>query len=250
MRADRRSWRQAGIGTWLLAAVCAWALLLWLSALLGLGGRLPALPATDPGALPAAAPPAPARIGALAQYAEAARRPVFSEDRRPHAFVARADEADGGGDAAFDFRLTGVLISPQVRLAILQPAAGGESQRVRQGQAPEGAAGWTLVDVQPRRVVFEGGSGQMALELQPDARADAAATGTSDAATPRAAAAAADAAARAADAAADAVASPAPDEQRRIEEIRRRIEARRAQLRAPPKAGQPGRLRPLSGTDE
>lgn len=253
MGAERGGWRQAGALTWLLAAFCGWAVLLWLAALLGLGGRLPALPASDPGALPAVAAPVPARIGALAQYAEAAQRPLFSADRRPHAFVASVGgDEDGSGDGgALDFQLTGVLISPQVRLAILQPAAGGESLRVREGHAPDGAPGWRLLEVQPRRAIFEGSGGQITLELRRYGGADGtAAAPRSPAMVENAAAGAAAAAAEDAARAADAAAPPTLDETRRIEDIRRRIEARRAQLRGTKEAEKPGRLRPLSGPNK
>lgn len=218
--------RQAGPLTWLLAAVCGWALLLWLAALLGMGGRVAeASPAQD-AALPQPVAAKPDRIGPLAQYAEAASRPLFTEDRRPRAFVATgADDGAAGSDSnAFDYILTGVLISPQARLAILQPSAGGASQRVRVGNAPEGAAGWHLLEVQPRRAVFDGPSGQMALDLR---------TFGVPGLPPGSVrpAEAADAAATAADAAASAPPPPPPaDEAHRVEDLRRRIELRRTQL--------------------
>ena len=247
---------RAGLATWLLAAACAWAALLWLGALLGMGGRVAEAAPVTAGALPTPTAARPDRIGPLTQYASAAARPLFTQDRRPRSFLASAPEpGETGAEASrLDFVLTGVLISPQVRLAVLQPTAGGESQRVREGTAPEGAAGWRLVEVQPRRAVFEGGDGQVVLDLRsfgvPGApapasvpRAMAAMSGDPEAI----AAAQAAAAAAAADAAAAAAAAgrpmplpqPQPPTQQddpsaeaRVEAIRRRIEARRAQMQA------------------
>lgn len=240
---------RAGPMTWVLAVACAWALLFWAAALLGLGGRIVAVVPVAQPPLPRPSAPVADRIGPLAQYAEAAAHPLFTEDRRPRAFLASGAGDDGAAEAqAFDFLLTGVLISPQVRLAILQPAAGGESQRVREGSAPERAGGWRLVEVQPRRAVFEGPGGQATLDLRTFGVAGAppAARGAD-----AQAAAAAAAAQQAANAAADAAAgnAQAPDEARRIEDIRRRIEARRAQMRSQnPDANDGGaRSRPLSG---
>lgn len=240
-----RSLGRAGASTWLLAAVCAWALLLWLAAVLGMGARLEPVEAMAPGALPA--PPAAAgeRLGPLGQYAEAASRPLFTQDRRPRAFVAIAQGESEGGGAALDFVLTGVLISPQVRLAILQPGAGGDAQRVREGTAPEGAADWRLLELQPRRAVFEGPGGQVTLELRSFGVAAAAqARAEPGAARPMALPAPPPDRPEA-----PAAAQSAPDEARRIEDIRRRIEARRAQMRQQNQdAGNGGgRLRPLSG---
>lgn len=224
---------RAGPLTWLLAACAGWALLLWLAGLLGMGHAVPATPviAVD-GALPQPGPPSRDRIGPLGQYAEAASRPVFATDRRPHAFLATSpDGEDGAGlqSQTLDFILTGVLISPQVRLAILQPSRGGESIRVREGTAPEGASDWRLVDVQPRRAIFQGSNGESSLDLRvfgdaaasaatpvvpkPDALGNAATDGsTQDVADP----------------------SISPDQTSRIDDIRKRIEARRAQLRDAP----------------
>lgn len=222
---------QAGPLTWLLAACAGWALLLWLAALLGLGNAVAATPTIMPdGPLPQASPPTPDRIGPLGQYAEAASRPVFTSDRRPRAFMATGPDGDAADVQAqtLDFILTGILISPQVRLAILQPTGGGESVRVREGASPEGASGWRLVEVQPRRAVFQGGDGESTLDLRvfgdaanPDKRVNAGSMTTSaDAVDPAAAT----------QDATDATPIP-PDEAARIETIRARIEARRAQIR-------------------
>jgi general secretion pathway protein N len=226
--------------TWLLAGVCGWALLLWLGALLGMGGRVAAVEPLPGSALPQPRPATPDRIGPLVQYAEAAARPLFTQDRRPRGFLASVPEGEGEAaqSQSLDFILTGVLISPQVRLATLQPASGGEAQRVREGSSPEGASGWRLLEVQPRRVVFEGSGGQVTLDLRTFGG-----SGPAPGAVAR----------NAGDAMATAVPPPPPppaadqapqSEAARIETIRRRIEARRAQLRAGSPAGNAGNSSP------
>ena len=229
--------------TWLLAGFCGWALLLWLGALSGMGGRvepvepLPASPLPQPGAA------TPDRIGPLIRYAEAAARPLFTQDRRPRGFLASVPEGEGEAvqSASLDFILTGVLISPQVRLAIVQPTSGGEAQRVREGSTPEGANGWRLLEVQPRRVIFEGSSGQVTLDLRTFG-------GSAPPPVPIA---------RNAADAASAVPPPPPppvadqgpqSEAARIETIRRRIEARRAQLRAASPANDTNGMPPTTAT--
>ncbi len=236
-RSAARRVLQAGPLTWLLAAVCGWALLLWLAALLGMGGRIGLVKAPDAMALPQPQEAAANRVGPLTEYPQALEHPLFTQDRRPRAFLAAGADAavlgSGGGD--LDFILTGTLITPQLRLAILQPSAGGDAQRVREGDVPEGAAGWRLIEVQPRRAVFEGVSGQMTLDLRTFG-ADAQPTPQPVA---QGAAPAEPAATETPDAATDA----------QVDDIRRRIEERRAQLRAqgesPGDAEQPSR--PLSG---
>lgn len=234
---------QAGPLTWLLAAACGWALLLWLLALFGLGGRVGLVRAPTSLALPAALPAQADRVGPLSDYPQAVQRPLFTQDRRPRAFLAAGADAAvaGAGGGELDFILTGTLITPTVRLAVLQPSAGGDAQRVREGSTPEGAAGWRLIEVQPRRAVFEGSGGQMTLDLRTFGTAGA---------PPSAVPAEANAPTAAADAAPAAAASAGDDaaSQQQADDIRRRIEARRAQLRQRGDAddsSQPSR--PMSG---
>lgn len=228
MRTERgllQRFAQARPLTWLLAGLCGWALLLWLGALLGMGGRIAPVEPQPGNPLPQPRPATPDRIGPLVQYAEAAARPLFTQDRRPRGFLASVPEGEGEAaqSQSLDFILTGVLISPQVRLATLQPSGGGEPQRVREGSSPEGANGWRLLEVQPRRVVFEGSSGQVTLDLRTFGGSGQAPGAV---AVPAAAVPPPPPVAQATDAA------PPQSEAARIETIRRRIEARRAQLRA------------------
>lgn len=155
-----------GPRTWLLAAVAGWAVLVAILALFGLGGHIAPL-ADDPASaprLPALPKAAPERLGVLARYSELTARPPFYESRQPQPFYAT-----GEGDAqapAFDYVLTSVLITPSLRMAILQPSQGGEGVRIKQGEAASGAPQWTLVDLQPRSAVFEGPEGRRTLDLR------------------------------------------------------------------------------------
>lgn len=226
--------------TWLLAGFCGWALLLWLGALFGMGGRVAPVEPLPASALPQPGPATPDRMGPLGRYAEAAARPLFTQDRRPRGFLASVPEGEGEAaqSASLDFILTGVLISPQVRLAIVQPTSGGQAQRVREGNSPEGANGWRLLEVQPRRAIFEGGGGQVVLDLRT----------FGGSAAPPVAVARAPAGAPPPPVQAAADAAVPQSEAARIETIRRRIEARRAQLRAGSSASNSNGTAPLSAT--
>lgn len=160
MRAD--SW---GVRTWILAVVAGWAVVAALMALFGLSSRITPLPA-DPGmvqALPRLPASPPERLGALEQYAGVGERPLFSEDRRPKPFFLSGEEAAA---PAFDLVLTSVLITPALELAIVQPAQGGEGLRVKVGDSPAGFPGWRLVELDPRRAVFEGPEGRREMALR------------------------------------------------------------------------------------
>lgn len=233
--------------TLLVAAACAWALALLVLSLLGLGGRMglradegtaPALPEVTLRALPP-------RLGAPEAYAEVGQRPLLNFDRRPAA-VAVAEGAEGG--AELDATLTSVMITSSLKLAIVRKNDAGTVHRVRLGERVEGT-GWTLVSLEPRRAIFEGPGGQRAMDLRAfngqGGEAPTAVAAVAPAATPPAADAArpaqmptpppspqpaAVATAQTAPPAPGATPAPLTQEQQ-VEAIRRRIEARRAQMR-------------------
>lgn len=156
----------AGPRTWLLGSLAAWAVAVWLLALFGMGGQVSPLP-NDPALvqpLPRLPPSAPERLGALAQYSETSARPLFNRARRPQPFFISGNEGEQA--AEFDFVLSSVLITPGLRMAILQPTAGGESVRLKEGESPESMSSWRLVEVQPRSASFDGPEGPRTLELR------------------------------------------------------------------------------------
>ena len=155
--------------SWLLIAIAGWALLCAIVALAGFGGGYDLL-ADDP----ALAPPLPkvplasarSALGPLEAYAEASNRPLFYPDRKPSAVHVPGQSAEAS--QALDVILTSILITPSLQMAIVQDPKTKESMRVREGQALGGAyAGWKMVGMTPRSVVFDGGSqGQTTLELR------------------------------------------------------------------------------------
>ncbi len=255
----------AGPRTWLLGALAGWCALAWVLALVGMGGQVTPLP-DDPAlvqALPTPPPAAQERLGPLVQYGEISARPIFSNTRRPQPFFI---SGNGEEEARpFDLVLSSVLITPGLRMAILQPAQGGESVRLKVGESPASMPGWQLVDVQPRQALFDGPEGARTLELRvfdgtggqaPTAMASPPVApplagpsrprpATAPPEGPAAAAAGATPSGRpvpspdAADSGmAGASEEPALTTEAQMDAIRKRIEARRAQIRAAEK-GQP-----------
>lgn len=229
--------------TGLLAALCLWALGVLGLSLAGLGGRFG--PHPDNAAL---APPLPtvsldqtkSRLGPATDYAEVGNRPLLSADRRPAPVIAGAGDTGNGN---LDVTLTSVLITEHLQLAIVRDNASGASRRVRLGEALEGSA-WRLIDLHPRQAVFEGPGGQRTLDLRifdgrsGDAPTPVATTGDNKAPPPIDAIPpppAPPVPVPDASPAPIAQAIPKPDtsgEKDQVEAIRRRIEARRAQMRA------------------
>ncbi len=158
----------AGARTWLYAALAGWAVCVWVLALFGMGGSIDRLE-DDPQlrqALPATAQRGAERLGPLQQYGDISTRPLFTDNRRPQPFtIDPMGEPAGAGDD-FDYVLTSVLRAPGLQMVILQPTGGGAPVRVKLGEAPETASGWTLQTVEARRAVFAGPQGERALELR------------------------------------------------------------------------------------
>jgi general secretion pathway protein N len=231
-----------------IGAALAWA---------GLGGRIGDGAAATVAAQPLPQPVGEAKLAAPARYDAFAARPPFAQYRRPHpiSLPGNGDEGARGDAGAFDYALTSVIITPRLRLAIVEPASGGESVRVREGESAEGLGGWRLLELRPRAAVFEGPGGRRELALRvwagggdgaapliapPPASADAPPPPDENANRPLSA----QGDPSVPDAAPDnpGPASAPTDTRLQMDAIRRRIEARRAQLRreaAQPHAAQP-----------
>lgn len=115
---------------------------------------------------PAAVPPIPAAtaVGTIAmgaplqQFAPIWQKPLFNPDRQP---LARAVE---GRSSVGDFTLTGVIMTPNLRLALLHDRNSNRELRVHEGEASaDGSV--TLVEVRPRSAVFDSPLGRVELQL-------------------------------------------------------------------------------------
>lgn len=256
----------AGARTWLLAAVALWAVCVWGLAAFGLGSRIQVLP-EDPSLLqplPADGLEARERLGPLPQYGEIGERPLFAHDRRHRPWFLDPQGDEEAQPDGFDVVLTSVLITPGLEMAIVQPLDGGEAIGFRVGESARDAPGWTLVSVAPRSAVFAGPEGERTMEMRvydgvggqpptPMTRAAEAGPAAREAAQQRRQSrAAAQAQAQARGTAPLPATTPAAAPEQAVgngaeditpasqaEAIRRRIEARRAQLRQQRQQQQP-----------
>jgi len=113
------------------------------------------------------------QAGTLSDFQVINDRPVFSESRLPVIAQADADEAmedapDEVQDAP-DVKLTGIIITPSLRIASLMPADRSlERVMAQEGEPLTGAfVGWQVAVVQPRNVILESRDGQRVnLELE------------------------------------------------------------------------------------
>lgn len=223
--------------TLLLGAVALWSLLVLVAVYAGLGGRyslhpddasrVPELPRLD---LSRAQNP----LQPLPEYAVVGERPLFNADRRP---IPAPDAAPAAGDAApppapLDVVLTSVILTGEVQIGIFLDKKTNKSQSVRVGTNLQGEqAGWKLVELAPRKAVFEGPTGRNEADLRVfDGQGGEAPTPIASAASApdQAAQPPADGSLPAANAAPGA---QAQTPESRAELIRRRIEERRRQMR-------------------
>jgi general secretion pathway protein N len=184
---------------------------------LGRGYRLPDPSPASP--LPQIAVDAGlARLPPLDAFTASVERPLFEPDRRPPPPAI----VEGGTPTPeprpetppLEVRVTGIVVTPEVRLVMVRPAGAPDSVVLREGMPlPGDFAGWKVARVLPRRVEFEGG-GQLrsTVELEVDKSVREPSPATGEAFQP-------------------AASNPDLEVQRRAEEIRRRIEERRRQLR-------------------
>ena len=232
--------------TLLLGGAALWALCLLVLALGGLGTRFaaPDLEGPPPVLPKVSLTPTRSRLGAWESYAEIGSRPLMNEGRKPVAVSAVSAEA---GSGELDVTLTSVLITSQLKLAMLTDNKDNSSKRVKLGDVVEGT-NWRLVSLEPRRAVLDGPSGQRVLPLRTFDGASGeppTAVAATDQPAPPAGASPAPPAqptrspppppvAQNASPAAP-VSRPDPNQmtqEQQVEAIRARIEARRAQMRA------------------
>lgn len=114
-------------------------------------------PAGNPADLPQPLP--------LQQFALVWQKPLFSPDRKP---VAHA--ADGGSSLG-DLALTGIILTPDVRMALLHDKNGDRQVRLHEGESlPDGSV--KLVEVRPRSALFDSSAGRTELKLPAGAPID------------------------------------------------------------------------------
>ncbi|HET7611336.1 MAG TPA: hypothetical protein VFK29_06075 [Rhodanobacteraceae bacterium] len=123
----------------------------------------------DTTATPAAQPPVasttpPPTVEPLDRYSVVWERPLFSPSRTPEAATA------GDSGSSGDLQLTGVIMLPGLKMAILHDKRTGKDYRAIAGQPSRG--GPVLVELHPRSAVVESGGSRLQLHLVPGPSAE------------------------------------------------------------------------------
>lgn len=124
---------------------------------------VPPLPAAR--AVPLPTPPP------LPSYAQTWDHPLFSADRKPIVTQGGGSE----GVSLGDLQLTGIILTPKLRMALLGPV-NGKGDDDKQVSVREGAtlpdSNWKLLQVLPRSAIFTSPSGRTELKLPAGAPID------------------------------------------------------------------------------
>jgi general secretion pathway protein N len=100
------------------------------------------------------------RLGNWDNFAEVNTRPLFNEDRKPTPPMP----SDGGGDQKsakqLDLVLSGVIITPDIRMAMLKEKGKEKAMTVKEGgNLPGDWDAWSLAELKPRKAVFKNSAG-------------------------------------------------------------------------------------------
>lgn len=150
----------------MLAVLAALLLVLLIVLWLGIGRGAHWHDAGSPPRLPpvGATLPAP-KVPPLEQFAEVWQHPLFSPARSPEAAT------DGDADVSGDLQLTGVILLPGLKMAILHDKTTGKDYRVREGESAHG--GPALLALNPRSAVVDASGSHLRLKLIPGPSPDA-----------------------------------------------------------------------------
>ena len=103
-----------------------------------------------------------------AQFAEIQQRPIFNEDRKPTPPAPPEGDKPPVAAVPLNITLTGIVLAPAARLAMVQDNAKNEAVTLRIGMPlPGDQQVWTLSEIKNRSVVFKNQADETAeVELQ------------------------------------------------------------------------------------
>lgn len=152
----------AKVVTLVLAASCGVLLLLAFALQIGLGRGYRWLSADEDevGAVGGGAVDRqPFKLPPEANFAETTARPLFNDDRKPTPDVPEAPVA-AAPSTPLNISLTGVILTPQLHLAMIHDNAKNDPFSVKEGMPlPGDLGGWTLTKVKERSALFREASG-------------------------------------------------------------------------------------------
>jgi general secretion pathway protein N len=148
--------------TLVMAGTCAFLLLLALTLQIGLG-RGYSWQSDDEDSVAGNALGAidrtPFKLPPESSFAETEVRPPFNEDRKPTPDVP-ADVVQPPPPTPLNIALTGVILTPQLHIAMIHDNGKNDSSAIKEGMPlPGDLGGWTLIRVKDRSAIFKEAAG-------------------------------------------------------------------------------------------
>jgi general secretion pathway protein N len=95
------------------------------------------------------------------EYHEISDRPLFNEDRKPSPLDDTKEGEVVQPNQPLNVTLTGVIITPQVKLAMLKDNAKNEPISLHEGMPlPGEQSTWTVVEIQARKIILKSGTNE------------------------------------------------------------------------------------------
>jgi general secretion pathway protein N len=157
------STRGAKLLSLILAAACGVLFVLALALQVGLGRGYSWLPPEGDAAIPdaGAIDRTPFKLPAEGEFAATQARPLFNEDRKPSPDEPSDEGPPPPPPVALNIALSGVVLTPDVRVALVQDKIKNTSVALKEGMPmPGDQGGWTLTKINPRSAIFRETSGE------------------------------------------------------------------------------------------
>jgi general secretion pathway protein N len=161
----------ARITTFALAGLCALLMVTALIQFAGYGRGYGWLPPEAPegSVTDAEIDRKPFNLPPFTAFSEVEQRPLFNDDRKPTPVAEVATEVAGPPPVPLNVTLTGVIVmrktatTPELRIAMVRDNARNETLALKVGMPLAGdQAGWTLESVEPRLAVFRNAADETA----------------------------------------------------------------------------------------
>ncbi len=153
--------RGARLLTLALAGICGVLLLLALVLQAGWGRGYSWLVPDDSAALSAASiDREPFKLPVESAYSATDARPLFNDDRKPTPEGPDDVTPPPPPSQPLNVALTGIVLTPQLHLALIQDKAKNTTISLKEGMPmPGDQGGWTLTEIKPRSAIFKEMSG-------------------------------------------------------------------------------------------
>jgi general secretion pathway protein N len=101
------------------------------------------------------------------EYAATQARPLFNEDRKPTPEIPDEPAKPDVPPSTLNIALTGIMLTPQLHLALIQDKAKNTTVSLREGMPMPGDQGdWTLTELKPRSAIFKQAPGGEEVEVE------------------------------------------------------------------------------------